>query len=427
MESYQTILVVDDEKTNLEFIVANLEQEYKIKTAPNGKVALKILEKFDIDLILLDVQMPVLDGYETAKQIQNDTRLKEIPIIFITAKSDSESIIKGFELGAKDYISKPFNLKELQVRVSNHLQTYRLINQLNNAYKKLNSAYVNLQKFIDTQDNIVFLTDGKELQFANKKFFEFVGFENLDEFKKHNKCISESFIENDRFFHLGKLQGDKCWTQHIIDLPKDKRVVNILGRDFRPNAFSLSINEFDDKFFIVGLTDISQTILNKIILENKVIHDPLTGAYNREYFEKNYPLLINGYHTTESQLAIALLDIDHFKLVNDNYGHDVGDEVLIHFVNTIHKFSRDEDIFIRWGGEEFILILKIKSKENLQKILENLRKMIEIEEFPTIGQKTCSIGGTIYENGEDIHSTIKRADEAVYEAKANGRNMVVIK
>ena len=171
MENYQTILVVDDEKTNVEFIVSNLEQKYKIKTAPNGKVALKILEKFDIDLILLDIQMPVLNGYETAKQIQNDTRLKEIPIIFITAKSDSESIIKGFELGAKDYISKPFNLKELQVRVSNHLQTYRLINQLNNAYKKLNSAYVNLQKFIDTQDNIVFLTDGKELQFANKKFF----------------------------------------------------------------------------------------------------------------------------------------------------------------------------------------------------------------------------------------------------------------
>ena len=208
MENYQTILVVDDEKTNVEFIVSNLEQKYKIKTAPNGKVALKILEKFDIDLILLDIQMPVLNGYETAKQIQNDTRLKEIPIIFITAKSDSESIIKGFELGAKDYISKPFNLKELQVRVSNHLQTYRLINQLNNAYKKLNSAYDNLQKFIDTQDNVVFLTDGKELHFANKKFFEFVGFENLDEFKKHNKCISESFIENDRFFHLGKLQGD---------------------------------------------------------------------------------------------------------------------------------------------------------------------------------------------------------------------------
>ena len=426
MESYQTILVVDDEKTNVEFIVAKLEQEYKIKTAPNGKVALKILEKFDIDLILLDIQMPVLDGYETAKQIQNDTRLKEIPIIFLTAKSDSESIIKGFELGAKDYISKPFNVKELQVRVSNHLQTYKLINQLNHAYNKLNSAYDNLQKFIDTQDNVVFLTDGKELHFANKKFFEFVGFETLDEFKKHNRCISENFIENDRFFHLGKLQNDKCWLQHMIDLPYSKRVVTILGRDFKPHAFSVSINEFDDKLYIVGLADISQTMLNQITLENKVLHDKLTGAFNREYFEQNYQILIDKYTSNGYYLGIALLDIDHFKIVNDTYGHDVGDEVLMHFVSTVHKFSRNDDIFIRWGGEEFILILKIMTKADFFKVLDHLRKVIEMQDFPVIGKKTCSIGGAIYENNEDIQKTIKRADEAVYEAKESGRNMVVI-
>ena len=128
-----------------------------------------------------------------------------------------------------------------------------------------------------------------------------------------------------------------------------------------------------------------------------------------------------------SKLAIALLDIDHFKLVNDTYGRDVGDEVLIHFVKTVKKFSREEDIFIRWGGEEFILILKVKSKKSLEKALEHLRKIIEIQEFPTIGKKTCSIGGTLYKSAEDIYATIKRADEAVYEEKNNGRNQVVIK
>lgn len=426
MDNYQTILVVDDEKTNVEFIVANLEQKYKIKTAPNGKVALKILEKFDIDLILLDIQMPILDGYETAKLIQNDSRLKEIPIIFLTAKSDSDSIVKGFELGAKDYISKPFNVKELQVRVANHLHTYDLISKLNSAYKKLNSAYKNLEKFIDTQDNIVFLTDGKELHFANKKFFEFIGFDDLNDFKKHHKCICESFIDNDRFFHLGKIQDDQSWIECMLDLPHSQRVVSILGRDFKPHAFSVSINNFDDKSYIVGFADISQTILDKITLENKIIHDKLTGAFNREYFEQNYQTLIDEYTSNGHCLGIALLDIDHFKIVNDIYGHDVGDEVLIHFVSTIHKFSRNEDIFIRWGGEEFILILKVMTKADLFKALEHLRKVIQMQEFPVVGKKTCSIGGAIYEDGEDIQKTIKRADEAVYEAKEGGRNMVVI-
>ena len=107
------------------------------------------------------------------------------------------------------------------------------------------------------------------------------------------------------------------------------------------------------------------------------------------------------YSTSNSKLAIAMLDIDHFKLVNDNYGHDIGDQVLIQFVDTLHKNSRKNDILVRWGGEEFIMILKIDEASNLQKILESLRKSIESFDFNTVGHKTCSIGGTIYLEYED--------------------------
>lgn len=419
MENKPTILVVDDEKTNLDFVVNNLENDYKLKTAPNGKVALKILEKFKIDLILLDVQMPVLDGYETAKAIKENQDLKDIPFIFLTSKDDSDSIIYGFELGARDYISKPFNIKELQVRVKNHIQTSQLI-------QKLESSYKNLEKFIDTQDNIVFLTDAKEIQFANKKFFEYLGYLDLEDFKNHQKCICESFIENERFFHLGKVKEGENWTDHIKALPHSKRVVSILGKDFKPHTFSISINDYDENLYIISFADISQTMLDNISLENKVIHDKLTGAFNREYFDQNYQSLLEENRSTGHLLGIALLDIDHFKSVNDTYGHDVGDEVLKHFVSTVHKFSRVDDIFIRWGGEEFILIVKIQTKADLSKVLEHLRKVIEIQNFPTVGQKTCSIGGTLYKEGEDIEQTIKRADEAVYDAKAAGRNRVVV-
>ena len=200
----------------------------------------------------------------------------------------------------------------------------------------------------------------------------------------------------------------------------------LIKNETKELAFSVSINQYDIDTMIVNFTDISETFNQKMILEKKILHDKLTNAYNREFFDQNYKKFISEYSSSNSKLAIAMLDIDHFKLVNDNYGHDIGDQVLIQFVDTLNKNSRKNDILVRWGGEEFIMILKIDEVSNLQKILESLRKCIESFDFNIVGHKTCSIGGTIYLENEDILKTIKRADEAVYKAKELGRNKVVI-
>jgi len=284
----------------------------------------------------------------------------------------------------------------------------------------------NLERFIDTQDNIVTLTDGEQITFANKKFFQFLGFKNLEEFNKSHNCICEFFIENDRFFHLAKINENENWIDVIQTLPHSKRIVTMMGNDFQIHAFSIAVNRFDEKLLIVSLTDISQTMVEHIQLEEKTIHDKLTGAYNREFFEQNYQKLLYEFISDGSKFAIALLDIDHFKIVNDTYGHDVGDEVLIDFVKVLENYSRKDDYLIRWGGEEFVMILKVDSSDGLQKALDHLRKVVELHSFPTIGDKTCSIGGTIYKDEEDIDLAIKRADEAVYEAKKSGRNKVVL-
>lgn len=124
MKNKSTILIVDDESTNIDFIVNALKDKYNFKVANDGDSALKILSSNCIDLVLLDIQMPKINGYEVAKFITSSKNLKDIPFIFLTSKNDDDSIIHGFELGAKDYISKPFNIKELQVRVHNHLSAY---------------------------------------------------------------------------------------------------------------------------------------------------------------------------------------------------------------------------------------------------------------------------------------------------------------
>jgi diguanylate cyclase (GGDEF)-like protein/PAS domain S-box-containing protein len=292
--------------------------------------------------------------------------------------------------------------------------------------KKLQEFYENLEKLIETQDNIVILTNAKEIKFANHKFFDFLEFENLETFKKHHKCICEFFIENDRFFHLKKINTNDNWIVKIMELEESKRIVSIIGKDSKQYVFSVNVNKFDEDNMIISFTDISQTIFENIYLEEKILHDKLTNAYNREYFDKNYRKFIYECIENNSKLALAILDIDYFKKVNDTFGHDIGDDVLIKFVQTIQNNLRKDDILVRWGGEEFVLILQLDLEKNLEKKLELLRKSIEIESFPKINNLTCSIGGTIYQENENILKTIKRADEALYKAKAAGRNRVLI-
>ena len=157
-----------------------------------------------------------------------------------------------------------------------------------------------------------------------------------------------------------------------------------------------------------------------------MIRDKLTGALNREYFEQVYESLLAKYDKADNTLGLAILDIDRFKDVNDQFGHDVGDATLKHFVDTIEKYSRDDDILIRWGGEEFLLLFEVNDEKDLTKALEHLRQVVELEKFPEVGHKTCSIGGSLYVYGEEVESTIKRADKALYKAKNAGRNKVLV-
>lgn len=288
-------------------------------------------------------------------------------------------------------------------------------------------AYDKLYKFIDTQDNIVILTNGKNIEFANKKFFNFLGFKNIEEYKINHKCISDLFIEDEKFFNLSFVNENENWVNIIQTLSHRKRVVAIKGIDGITYAFSVTINKFEDAIYIVSFTDISETMLANLELEQKVLRDKLTNAYNREFFENNYKRLIETFENDEMYFGLGMIDIDNFKKINDTFGHDVGDKILVTLVSNIEKSSRNDDILIRWGGEEFIMILKVSSENGLNIALENLRKIIENSKIDNLPKITCSFGGTLYEKNEPINNTIKRADEALYMAKAAGRNKVILK
>lgn len=293
--------------------------------------------------------------------------------------------------------------------------------------KQLTHNYKNLEKFINTQENIIVLTDGKNISFANKSFFDFFGYSDLSQFEKNFSCISDKFIKNEQFFYNDKSTQNENWLESLNELPRQQRIVGMNRYDSSLQIFTVNINNFDKNIYIVSFTNITQTYLCNIELQDKTIKDKLTNAYNREFFEQNYEKIIDETLNSGYKLAIAFLDIDHFKSINDNFGHDMGDLVLINFVKTVQESSRNDDILIRWGGEEFILLLKIKSQKSLEKVLNNLRETIQEKSFENVGKITCSIGGTIYKDFENISNAIKRSDECVYEAKRSGRNRVIIK
>ncbi len=140
-ESKQVILIVDDQSTNLKILSSVLSKQYSLSLANSGQNALKYLENNIPDLILLDIMMPDMDGYEVCARIKKNDHIKDIPVVFLTAKTDIEDVVKGFDCGAVDYITKPFNITELLVRVRNHLSMQRTRNQLRQAnaeLKKLN-------------------------------------------------------------------------------------------------------------------------------------------------------------------------------------------------------------------------------------------------------------------------------------------------
>lgn len=420
MKHDYTILIVDDEKTNVKYVSDLLGAIYNLKVAYNGKQALNIVNNIQIDLILLDIQMPIMDGYAVIKELKNNSLTNKIPVIFLTSSKDNDTLKKVFEVGAHDYISKPFNTEELKIRVDNHLTRYRL-------QKESLEQQTFLNLLINSQSHMIFLINSETIKFINKYALNFFNYKTIKEFKEKHNCICDFFIENDRFFNLGKIKDNENWIEYIQKLPQEERIVSILGKDAKPHSFTVSITKVDNIYFIISLTDISQTIVKHIELEEKVVHDKLTGAFNREYFEQNYQRLIDEYKNDDNYLGLALLDIDHFKIVNDTHGHDTGDRVLIQLVDIIKTYSRENDFIIRWGGEEFILIFKVSSLITLEKATEHLRAVIEIQDFDTIGKMTCSIGATLYKENEDIEKTIKRADEAVYEAKEHGRNIVVVR
>jgi diguanylate cyclase (GGDEF)-like protein len=292
-------------------------------------------------------------------------------------------------------------------------------------YRKRHRIFI--ESFLDSTDNISIITNSRKITNINKKGLSFFGSSSVDDFNASYFSVASLFIEEDGC--LGKHSFGKNWFQKIENNKDDNIKVKLLNQENKEHYyFHIKVTKISySNEYLLLFHNITKIVGEKNKIVRIAERDALTGIYNRVKFNDIFSDLIYNANRYDKDFSVILFDIDHFKHINDTYGHNVGDSVLIELTHTVKNLLRESDIFVRWGGEEFIVVLQLTSLLNAEKIALDLRKNIEERPFIRVKEVTCSFGVTEFRDGDTQMILLERVDEALYEAKENGRNRVVVK
>jgi diguanylate cyclase (GGDEF)-like protein/PAS domain S-box-containing protein len=430
------ILMVDDRPENLLALEAVLsDPDYNLVRAHSGEEALKHLLKDDFAVILLDVQMPGLNGFETAKLIKMRQKSMNTPIIFVTAISkEPENVFQGYSVGAIDYMFKPFEPDTLRQKIENFAQMYSNTKQLEIQTEQLRQTTLELRKAealarvigdtsIDTM--VTFTNQGKILTVnpVTKKMFGYAEHELLNQ----HITILLPLLAHDEYgsaLFNAEYPGEKntigkVWE--IFSVRKD-------GSEF-PAEIQLGKAYVNQQvIYACTIRDITERKEQLAALEYQALHDGLTGLPNRTLL---YDRIIQGILVGQGEkqsLSLIILDLDRFKDINDTLGHYYGDILLQHIGQRIKKVVKESDTVARLGGDEFAVLLPSGNVDSAvciaNEIIQSLEAPFEIEKQTLTIQP--SLGIAIFpEHGEDVETLVRRADVAMYTAKRSGTGFAI--
>ena len=437
------VLIIDDVEENLILLKRILVRDgYRVESIVNSTMAIKAAQELQPSLILMDIQMPGLDGFDVCKLLKSDPVTCSIPIIFISALESTADRLRGFEIGAVDYIVKPIEIDETRARVKSHITIRRLQQQLFEVNKTLDGRVAELTStqiqlgererrlnaLINALPTLTFVYDetGKYLEIMGNKVELFV----QDPSEMLGKNIRDVLPPDVASMLLQSIQTVLQTNQtKVIEYQLTLRNRKTLWFEGR---LALLEHGGDGSGKVICVTsEVTQRVELYKQVETLAIQDPLTNCFNRRHFLSLAQIEIGRAHRFNRSLSLLMVDVDHFKLVNDEYGHPVGDQVLRGLVETIRSSIRNIDILGRFGGEEFILMLPETDIQGAIDIAERLRQTIEKSGISTnvgVIPLTISIGLVCLDslrNAEcSIDEFISEVDKALYQAKMNGRNQV---
>lgn len=433
------ILVVDDNKTNLALIKSVLKNEgVEVSTAESGEEAIKVLQEGKFSLIIMDVSMPFLSGFETVKIIQDSQISNDTPIMFISSEYKAETYIEeGFKAGAHDYILRPIDITLFRNKVQVLLKLYRTEQQLKKANLLLAEKANHLDKklteqlqineelkfseqiFENSVNGIIVVDENLQFVHVNKAFTEMTGYSIAELIGKTPKILT-SGIQSKEFYEemWQTLVMTGSWQGELWNRKKDNELyAEMLSINAVRNADGHVSN------YIGIISDITQKKLSHEKTERLANYDHLTGLPNR----RNLMAAIQNriLNPEVKNMAVIFLDLDKFKPVNDNYGHQVGDDLLIAVAKRLRASVRDGDFVGRLGGDEFVILLEdpIMPQEAAIRVAEKVIKAIS-SPFNISNQQlniNTSIGISLYpEHSDNPDELITLADNAMYKSKDDG-------
>lgn len=297
-----------------------------------------------------------------------------------------------------------------------------ILHKQKNDHKKQKTYF---KEIIDSTHEIIIVTNFDYPIDVNKAFFEFFDeFNTLKEFEKEYGCLCSLFEKEDGY--LQKEMGEYSWVEYIFNHPNIEHKAKIIYKQ-KEYIFLIHIKELNtskDKTYTLVLTDITKMKKQQDKLEYLSQTDTLTNIGNREYFNQNISRELKMSQRYDNKFSLIMFDIDHFKSVNDTYGHDVGDIVLTQLAAEVKKLLRTTDLFCRYGGEEFMVILPNDSMSEAMKSAQRMRANIEKLKIDPVEKVTISIGVVEFQEDDSVETMIKRVDNAMYQSKNSGRNRI---
>jgi two-component system cell cycle response regulator len=446
------ILVVDDLEANRRLLEAKLGADYyEVLTAQRGEEAVQLAKREKPDLILMDVMMPGgIDGYEACRRLKAMPETRHIPVVILTTLDDRDNKLRGLQAGAEEFLPKPFDDVQLMARVKSLLGLKVVIDEL-------------------------------RAREASGKRMGVIDEEARDPLEQHKLTAGNVLVVDDNQTQIKAVRAALGVEHHVFVVgeegsagPPDLCVVSVTARAFdgfrviarmRSGEATrhlpiLAVVEPDDRARIVRALELgAHDVISRPIDEDELaarartlmrrkrymdalrarldhslelaITDQLTGLYNRRYLYSQLTPLVQRAQCGGDPVSVMVIDIDHFKRLNDTFGHDIGDAVLRDFAVRLGANTRPSDFACRLGGEEFVVIMPRTTGDIACLAAERLRRSVCASPFMIHGlgqslEVTVSIGVASTGDGEESAETLlKRADEAVYEAKDAGRNRVV--
>ena len=448
------ILVVDDIEANVRLLQAKLQAEYyDVLTANDGASALAIAAAEKPDIVLLDVMMPGMDGFQVCRQLKDDPETRHIPVVLVTALDGRSDRITGLESGADEFLTKPIDDIMLFARVKSLTRLKLVIDELRQreASGRRMGVIAGAAARLGGAGGRILIVDDHERQaqrMASELAIEHRPVVESDPEKAHLTArgpvdliiVNTTAKSFDGLRYAAQLRSDEA-TRHLP-------VLGIVDPDDRPRLVkALEIGFNDVLTRPIDPQELSARVKSAVrgkrytdFLRNNLDHslelavtDQLTGLHNRRYMTGQLGALVNRAARGGDPVAALMIDIDHFKKINDSFGHDIGDEVLREFAVRLASNVWAVDLPCRYGGEEFVVIMPDTHLADAEKIAERIRRHVAGSPFRVSGATdpltvTISIGvAATLGDGDSAEGLLKRADEAVYAAKAGGRNTVIAK